>query len=251
MKVYLSSSSLNLERLEELKVAGFEGWEVIAEGTQRLDRPVLALIDYVTSSYGLEISVHTPYSDLNVASLNQPIWLETLRQIKQTMALLADYAHIFVVHPGYVSPLAAHFPDRALKKNCGALSDIARCAEEYGVKATVENMANVPSFIGRSPQEIATMLVDGLGFTLDVGHANTTNTIDSLLKMPIHHIHLHDNNGKSDEHLILGGGNIDWKRIIHELRRYRGVYVLEMKSLGEGVQSLAYLSRLRASTYRG
>lgn len=241
MKVYLSSSLIDLERLEDLKTAGFDGWEVIAEGRQSLDDEIVSLIEYVTSSYGLEISVHAPFSDLNIASLNEPIWKESLRQISATIKKLANYARVVVIHPGYVSPLAALCPNKALEKNQRALARLALCGREYSVRATVENMANIDFLLGRFPDEIEAMFLDDLGFTFDVGHAYTARAVRSFLQMPIDHVHLHDNNGKTDDHLVLGSGSINWELIMRALQRYKGIFVLECKTLDEGIQSLAYL----------
>jgi len=241
MKIYFSSSQVDLEQLEDLKDAGFQGWEVIAEGRQKLNDKTLSLIDYLTSSYDLEISIHAPFSDLNIASLNEPIWDETLRQIKTAIKAMADYARVFVIHPGYVSSLATFCPDKALGKNNEALSVLARCAREQGITATIENMVNVESLLGRFPGEIVDMRVAGLGFTFDVGHANTAHVIDSFLQMPIDHVHLHDNNGLVDEHLVLGSGTINWSGVMRGLRRYKGVFVLESRTFEQGVRSLEYL----------
>jgi sugar phosphate isomerase/epimerase len=244
MNVYLSSALINVEQLEDFTSVGFQGWEVLAEGPQKLGKDLISLIEYAKSSYGLEISVHTPFSDLNIASLNTPIWRETLRQIKATIEGLANHARVFVIHPGYVSPLAAFCPEKALYRNKQALVKLAQCAREYDVTATVENMVNVDFLLGRFPDEIEDMRPDGLGFTFDVGHANTADAIDSFLGMQIDHIHLHDNNGQTDEHLALGLGNIDWERVMRALRRYKGIFVLESRTLDEGVQSLTYLRRI-------
>lgn len=244
MNVYFSCALINPEQLEDLKSVGFQGWEVIAEGPQALDKDLVSLIEYAESSYDLEISVHTPFSDLNIASLNKPIWRETLRQIEATIEALANHARVFVIHPGYVSSLAAFCPDKALHKNKQALVKLAQCATEHGVTATVENMVNVDFLLGRFPNEIEDMRPDGVGFTFDVGHANTVNAIDSFLRTQIDHVHLHDNNGQTDEHLALGLGNINWDRIMRALRRYKGIFVLESRTLDEGAQSLAYLRRI-------
>lgn len=241
MKVYLSSALINLERLEDLISAGFDGWEVIAEGRQSLDEEMISLIEYATSSYGLEISVHAPFSDLNIASLNEPIWKESLKQISAAIEGLANYARVVVIHPGYVSPLAVLCPNKALEKNQQALAILAICAKEYGIKATVENMVNINFLLGRFPEEIQAMFLDDLGFTFDVGHAHTAGAVRSFLRMPIDHIHLHDNNGKTDDHLVLGSGSINWEPIMRAFQRYKGIFVLECRTLDEGVQSLAYL----------
>jgi sugar phosphate isomerase/epimerase len=244
MNAYFSSALINVKQLEELTNVGFRGWEVIAEGPQKLDNNLISLIDYAESSYGLGISVHTPFSDLNIASLNVPIWHETLRQIEAVIEGLADHAHIFVIHPGYVSPLASFCPEKALDKNKQALMKLVQCAKEYQVTATVENMVNEDFLLGRFPYEIEDMRPDGLGFTFDVGHANTADVINSFSKLKFDHVHLHDNNGLTDEHLPLGEGNINWKHTMQAFRGYKGIFVLESRTLKEGVQSLNYLNRI-------
>ncbi len=244
MNVYFSSALINVKQLEELTNVGFSGWEVIAEGPQKLNKDLISLMEYAESSYGLGISVHAPFSDLNIASLNAPIWQETLRQIEAVIEGLADYAHIFVIHPGYVSSLATFCPEKALDKNKQALIRLAQYAQECQVTATVENMVNEDFLLGRFPHEIEEMRPDGLGFTFDVGHANTADVIDSFLKLKIDHVHLHDNNGLSDEHLPLGVGNINWKQTMQAFRRYKGIFVLEARTLDEGIQSLNYLKHI-------
>jgi sugar phosphate isomerase/epimerase len=244
MKVYFSSAQVDLEQLEALKKVGFRGWEVIAEGLQELGGETISLINYLKSSYDLEISVHTPFSDLNIASLNGLIWDETFKQTKGAIEAVANYASIFVIHPAYLSPLAALCPDKALqKKNKEALCELTQFARECGVTATIENMVDEEFLLGRFPGEVEDTHVDGLGFTFDVGHANTANAIDAFMRMPVDHVHLHDDNGQTDEHLVLGLGNINWSRVMRGLTRYRGVFVLESRTLNGGVQSLRYLQR--------
>ncbi len=244
MRIYISCATLDLGRLEEVKSAGFDGWEVIAEGSQALSSKTLSTIDLAHNSYELKISVHTPISDLNIASLNTPIRQETLNQIKNSIAKVSDYANLCVIHPGYISPMANHCVDRALKKNNDALKFITNFAEDFGVTATVENLVNVNFLMGRFPEEIKNMMNEGIGFTFDVGHANTAHAIDDFLKMKIDHVHLHDNNGKDDEHLILGQGNINWKHVISALKGYKGDFVVEANCFEEGVLSLHCLKHL-------
>jgi len=48
--------------------------------------------------------------------------------------------------------------------------------------------------------------------------------VDEFLKdlSQVIHVHLHDNKGRSDEHLSLGKGTIDWKKVIKKLDGYKG-----------------------------
>ena len=67
----------------------------------------------------------------------------------------------------------------------------------------------------------------------DIGHANCNSNIPinnwiDTLGDKIGHIHLHDNNGKSDEHLSLGKGNIPLVGAINKLIKLQNVpFVLE------------------------
>jgi sugar phosphate isomerase/epimerase len=86
-----------------------------------------------------------------------------------------------------------------------------------------------------------------VGFTLDVGHANTVGLVDEFLDQlnnHISHVHIHDNMGKKDEHLPLGKGSIDWKRVTEKLSDYKGIFVTEMSSVEEGIECLEFLKNL-------
>ena len=46
------------------------------------------------------------------------------------------------------------------------------------------------------------------------------------------------------DHLPLGKGTIDWKRVMERLSDYKGIFVTEMSSVEEGIQSLEFLKNL-------
>jgi sugar phosphate isomerase/epimerase len=58
------------------------------------------------------------------------------------------------------------------------------------------------------------------------------------------HVHLHDNKGKSDEHLQVGKGSINWKEVMPKFRGYKGRFVIEARTIGEGTASLEYLRKI-------
>ena len=81
---YFSSSSKVWESRDwifGLEEIGYVGWEIVADGKYRLDNPenFIAIQENLAST-GLRSTVHAPYSDLNLASLNYPIWRESIRQ---------------------------------------------------------------------------------------------------------------------------------------------------------------------------
>jgi len=72
-----------------------------------------------------------------------------------------------------------------------------------------------------------------LKFCYDSGHENCfTHGIDFLAKYGdrLAALHLHDNDGTSDQHLLPFNGNVDWKRIMSHLKKleYAGTLALEI-----------------------
>ncbi|NLX49599.1 MAG: sugar phosphate isomerase/epimerase [Methanospirillum sp.] len=227
--------------------AGFDGWEVVAEGDYRLDEPAgRERVAGLVETTGLEISVHAPYSDLNLASLNHPILRETVRQVKACIEAASEWTDRVVVHPGYLSPLGKLAPNRAWGVQKDALREIGRCAADHGVLACLENMISIREFLCRDPGELLGMAdgIEGVGVCFDLGHANTVGVVRDFLAVleRADHLHLHDNHGASDEHLALGDGTVDWDTAGRAIRTsYSGIVVVEGRSLEEGRRSLGVI----------
>ncbi len=231
-------------QLEEL---GYSGWEIVNEGKQRLTAETMPLAREIVETTDLVITIHLPYSDLNLASMNQPIWEETLRQMKTCISLASEFCRLAVVHPGYLSPLGKQMPDRAWEQNILGLQEICDHASDHDMTIAVENMLNIESMLGRTPEEILGMLEnvgrENLGFVFDIGHANTNGNVDSFLplKDKMVHVHVHDNKGVRDEHLPVKSGNVNWSRVAKALNGYDGRFVTEARTLVQGVQSMRNL----------
>lgn len=110
---------------------------------------------------------------------------------------------------------------------------------------------------GHSPELLAAE-VDGIdlpnvGACLDVGHAHLQGGSPQdqwvdVLGPRICHMHLHDNDGSSDQHLAAGDGTMDWHQLIAALRRngLRPAATLEVEGVNRAAASIAYLRRLGA-----
>jgi len=234
----------------ELEDLGYSGWEIVNEGRQKLtaeNRPRALAIAETTN---LVITIHLPYSDLNLASMNQPIWEETVRQMKSCLDLACEFSRLAVVHPGHLSPLGMQMPDAAWTQNILGLQQICDHAAELDMRIAVENMVNMPALLGRRPEEIVGILEtvdrENAGFILDVGHANTNGNVEDFLKLKklVIHAHIHDNHGERDEHLPVGFGTVPWSKVASALEDYEGRMVTESRSLEEGKRSLLRLKSL-------
>jgi sugar phosphate isomerase/epimerase len=234
----------------QLEDLGYSGWEIVNEGRQRLTPENLAEAKQIAETSDLVITIHLPYSDLNLASMNQPIWEETVRQMKACLSLACDFARLAVVHPGHLSPLGMQMPDTAWSQNIIGIRQICDHAADLDMKIAVENMVNMPALLGRRPEEIAGILEtvdrENVGFIFDVGHANTNGNVENFLKLKdiMIHAHMHDNHGERDEHLPIGNGTVPWNKVAAGLKDYKGRIVTESRSLEEGQRSVNRLKKL-------
>ncbi|WP_292368807.1 sugar phosphate isomerase/epimerase family protein [Methanoregula sp. UBA64] len=248
LKAYFSSSSKvwdDISWVYGIKDAGYAGWEIVADGNYRLEKPEnIKKIKEAIASTGLGVTVHAPYGDLNLATLNDPIWRESIRQIEVCIEHAADLTDRVTIHPGYLSPAGKLVPQKVWELQKEALRRIGKCAAEYGVLACLENMILHKEFLCRDCGELMGMAegIEGIGLTFDFGHANTVGKVPDFLAHvgSANHIHIHDNHGESDEHLALGDGTIDWHRAGKAIAaQYSGVVVVEGRSVEEAKKSLA------------
>ncbi|MGA2935264.1 MAG: sugar phosphate isomerase/epimerase family protein [Methanomicrobiales archaeon] len=232
--------------LEEI---GYRGWEVVADGACSFEQDEnIREVAEIAGSTGLSLSVHAPYSDLNLASLNYPIWRESIRQALTCIDRAAELTDRVTVHPGYLSPVGKLLPDRTWALQKSALTEIGAFAADRGVQVFLENMGGLKEVLCRFPDEILGMIdgVRGVGFTLDVGHAHTVGKVREFLRVlpSANHLHIHDNHGTADQHLALGDGTISWDEVGKAVARdYRGIVVVEGRSLGEAEKSLSMFRR--------
>jgi sugar phosphate isomerase/epimerase len=110
-----------MDWVDEIEECGYIGWEIVADGRYRLEnQEYFHEIQDILSTNNLQVSIHAPYSDLNCASLNYPIWRESIRQICSCIDCAASLTDIVTIHPGYISPVGKLIPER----NCRLLNAI-------------------------------------------------------------------------------------------------------------------------------
>ncbi|HJJ27201.1 MAG TPA: sugar phosphate isomerase/epimerase [Methanocorpusculum sp.] len=251
MKIYFASSSKIWEDpawVSGILDAGFDGWEISADGNYRLDNPeTFAVVKKTIAETGLPVTVHAPFSDLNPASVNTPIWEETVHQLEATIEAAAEITDTVVIHPGYLSPASRYDPTPAWQNHKRACERLGAAAEKTGVSVCLENMPNLDDFFCRDADELDG-LIDGTGMSavFDIGHANTNGNLDRFCKVILPkacHIHIHDNLGGHDDHLPIGCGNISWNKISPKVTKsYHGkIMVVEGRSPDEGRKSLTFL----------
>lgn len=124
------------------------------------------------------------------------------------------------------------------KMLCGSLDELELYAKKYGVRIALENL------LRKNSSEIKYLLSkydsDFLGFCYDSGHGNLGDGLDVLeeLKDRLIAVHLHDNDGVSDEHKLLFSGTIDWERLADILARSSYEKCVNMELMTDGHSDL-------------
>jgi sugar phosphate isomerase/epimerase len=109
-----------------------------------------------------------------------------------------------------------------------SLEELRVFAGQRGVEVLLENTQNALSTGQRLNNFLAETHLN-LNYCFDIGHAHMSHGIDDqfeYMKDRIRSTHLHDNDGKQDQHLFPGQGSIDWKRAMRLLSSRRDQYPL-------------------------
>lgn len=228
-----------------LKNAGFEAVDFSLENEERLkkdDSELLVFFEDIkkyADEIGIEIGqTHAPfYNRENQMNRFDEIVKLQINAIKATAFLGCKY---IVIHPlqseGRIYDLELEETKKLNMKYYGALIPALL---EYDVYCAIENMfARDPEKGILCPTTCTTSeemvdFIDSLGerfvACLDIGHINLIhqkeyphvsfehmiNTLDYRLKV----LHVHDNNGKDDQHLPPFAGNIDWSAVVKALKK--------------------------------
>ena len=147
----------------------------------------------------------------------------------------------WIVHP--IMPMGVHdVPEGKTEEtwelNVKFMSELVQTAREYDVTICLENMPFTEFSISR-PVEILRLIEeindDHFKMCLDTGHVNVfpeLTVADEVRKMKdvIRAFHIHDNNGKGDQHAIPYFGTVKWADFGQALRDidFKGAFSLEL-----------------------
>ncbi|MDR3290920.1 MAG: sugar phosphate isomerase/epimerase [Methanobrevibacter sp.] len=237
LTVYDGNLLKNLEFVENLNIKYFE---------ISMEYPNNRLDTELFKSFNLKYSIHSPTTDINLASLNRTIQKASIIEIKNSIKTANELdADIVVVHPGGFSLLGEPCEKKILNRSRESLEICRDYGKEFGVNPVIENMANHEGFIYKNIHELNDLLNDlEMNMVLDIGHAFTNGFREEELYFDsVKHVHLSDNFGDKDLHLSLGKGKIDFKKIMNKFKEknYDGRFILEINDKNEIVNNIKYL----------
>ena len=238
---------------ERLHKAGTAYIEVVDDGFHTLNKQRVSMLKNIGESYGLKYSVHAPFADINIASPSKPMLKATLKRLEKSISYASDLnACVWVFHPGLTTGVSMFYPGMSWLQNLKTTRLLLKIASDYGVKIAIENVPEPYPFLMKSVEDFTKFydeINEDIGLAFDVGHANLNGQTERFLTIlagKIVHIHVHDNDGKIDQHLGIGYGNIDWKKVANLLRRMSYDKLVIIESFEHIEESMHKLTQLFA-----
>jgi len=175
------------------------------------------------SNYDFVVTMHAPSVDLNPASPFQPIKSAVARTLKDFVRF-AEYlgATRITLHPGSVH--SEVLVPRSVRDTITLMRELVKEGNSLAINIEnqVKNHSGFHFPLGSTVESLDILLseVDGTRLTLDAGHAHV-NAEDPLALLKrfgetATEIHLSDNGGLRDEHLIPGEGTAKLERFIQQ-----------------------------------
>ena len=205
---------------------------------------------------GLTVSqAHAPWRHpvQDATPEGRAFWTEAMK--KSIFGTHVLGCHRFVVHPLMPYYDTAEGAEEVWALNEAFVAELADYAAQYGVTVCVENLP-FPKYPLTTVEQVCT-LVDkvnrsNLKVCLDVGHAAIFYGADvgaavRYIGNRLEAVHVHDNMGEQDEHLIPGDGIVDFDGFCAALKEigFSGVISLETSAKNTGRPEAEWDSRER------
>ncbi len=211
-------------------------------------KQVVSQMKRVFKKYPVQRHLHGPFHGLQYDSKDAEITAVCKKKIERVLNIagMLDAGHV-VVHSSF-NPLDPH-PRAAemwLERSTVFWKSLVPIAKRNNCMMVIENIFD------QTPENIIKLInaVDSPHFKgcLDVGHANIFGTIPieewvDEYKKELFHLHLHDNFGKTDDHLALGSGTVAFDKFFEALDKVRHVPACTLEVLNEDelAKSLSFL----------
>ena len=265
---------LSRDHLLEIAAHGFELVEVFATRTHFDYHNPAAVADLQQwlAEAGLELrSVHAPIAErftggrwsgtLSIASADPEARQHAVDEAERALHIARRIAvPVLVAHLG-IPRSQPRDPEIGVQDTRAAgrrsLDYLMRVAAPLGVTIAVEVLPNELSRAGSLAHFVEDDLAPdderggaGAGICLDFGHAHIDGDLVDAIETVSEHLvatHVHDNRGRSDDHLLPFEGTIDWPAALTAIQKvgYDGPFMLEINAQGSTKETLARARQTR------
>jgi sugar phosphate isomerase/epimerase len=259
----IRQSSLGARQLDQIVSAGFDSVEIYGDrGHFDYTNPsqIREIAQWANSSDGRINALHgplsrnaqgtSPHSMVSIAFLDRQRRQDSMDEIKRALET-AEHAPIkyLILHLGVDGE---EFDLRKFDAAMTSLEHLGLFAGQRGVKILLENIANDLSSPRRLVQFFAHTHVRGVEVCLDTGHAQLDGrVVDAieLLGKSIRVVHLSDNHGNIDDHLLPPAGVVPWLEVMDALAEHcpQAVRTIEARGVEGGKPALDQACACRES----
>lgn len=246
----LFSETSILKILPLIKEAGFGTIEIWA-GSEKYGGSVhfnwhkeleVKSLERCLKGLGLKVdSLHAPFSEVvDISSPDEKLRNFSVGEVERSMEVLKQLGgRVLVVHPASTEESLKSDIAERFSKCRQSLEYLYIKAQDLGVQIALETQ--LPHIFGGDSSTLW-QLVEGFslsvcGFCFDVSHTafwrkGAVATYDEL-SGGIKSLHISDNNGVTDDHLIPGEGQINWREIVRLIKRSGACEVFMLEVMGK------------------
>ena len=261
---------LSRDHLLEIAAHGFQAVELYATRTHFDYHNVSAVGDLQQwlADAGLALhGIHAPTAEsyvggrwgppLTLASADAAMRARAVSEAEHALHIARRIpAAVFVVHLGLPRTQSSGPGDNSRDGARRSVEELQRLAAPLGVKVAVEIIPNELSRAGSLVHFIEHDLdAEDVGVCLDFGHAHMDGDLVDAIETVSGHLvsaHVHDNRGRTDDHLVPFEGTIDWPAAMTAIQKvgYDRTLLFEIGAQGPTKQTLVKALKARQKIER-
>lgn len=230
---------LSVNELRQIKEAGFDLIEVWGRKPHFDFSSQVAIREVVASIKSLKmrvVSLHGPFGEgYDLSNPDREIRQRAVREIINTLNILDDLGGDKLVVHGGIRIKEGGNRKSYLFNMRKSVEEILKVCDKKKKILALENM--LPGIVCDSADEVWEIVNSFtsvyIGICLDTGHAHIAGDLVQAAKKfqsRLLTLHISDNSGTSDQHLLPGEGNINWSVFLSTLAQgsYDGPFIYEL-----------------------
>src|SRR5580693_8476843 len=189
-----------------------------------------------------------PQAVINITDRTKADRIQWVGEIKRALEIAEIIPFRYLIQ--HLGVTGQEFSDYAIEAAFGSLEELMVFAGQRGVEILLENTPNALA-TAEGLQLFNSMTHLKLNYVFDTGHAHIGAGIAhefEIMKPRIRSLHVHDNDGKEDQHLfpLSTGGTIDWPATMELLRSCPGQFpmLLELREVAAMQYPLDEITRV-------
>lgn len=221
------------ESISAVKKAGFKN-VFLTLNSDITEKEIVEVVESGLLIDNLHLPYNEPYKFLN------SLWMrdEETKKAIDILKRCIDIASHNSIGTVVIHASSSKKPPEMSAAGLANFYDLAEYCRTKNIVMAIENIKRIDYV----EYLLTNLPLPNVKFCFDIGHANAftknlySHNWDFLLRH-LHCVHLHDNDGKSDLHLIPGMGNIKWDFVVPKLKGSKKDLILTAEVYYKGRES--------------